>query len=359
MRLLDRYLVRELTVPFLVGTVAVVMMFLANMLIAYAPQMFSKEVPLIAVLQYLYFKIPGTLNMTLPVGITIASALAVSRLVRESELTAMRASGIPIRRTLVPVFLTGILVAVSSFFLAERVTPVAERHAFERLRKIFASPEVLGMRTNTTFRIGDGQYYVSIGTVRDGPRGTVVFDDVLVLNKPKRGEDWVLQAKSGSYDDGILTLYRPSIWIFNDQQLVDFSVEDAYTINLRLSREDFFGNPLPEEQTLTELRQNIERLRRIGAPTHELEVDYHSRYAVPAACFVFAIFSPVFALWFARGGAFIGVLFSIITVFLYYNIWVISAQILARKGLLPPLVGVWLPNALFVAAALVALWKSE
>jgi lipopolysaccharide export LptBFGC system permease protein LptF len=54
-----------------------------------------------------------------------------------------------------------------------------------------------------------------------------------------------------------------------------------------------------------------------------------------------------------------GVLFSIITVFLYYNLWVISAQILARKGLIPPVVGVWMPNVLFVVAALVALWKSE
>lgn len=359
MRLLDRYLLRELFAPFLIGTVSVVMMFLANTLIAYAGQMFAKEVPMAAVWQYLLFKIPATLNLTLPVGMTIAAALAISRLVRESELSAIRASGVSIRRVLAPVFLAGAFVAVFSFVLAERVTPHAEREAFERLRRIFASPEALGARTNTSFRIGDGQYTVNVGTLREGPRGSVVMDNVLVLHKPKRDEDWVLQAASASYENGLLTLYRPSIWMFSGMRLIEFEVQDAYVINLRLSREDFFGNPLPEEQTISELRASIERLRQIGAATQDLEVDYHSRFAVPTACFVFAFFAPVFALWFARGGAFMGVLFSIITVFLYYNIWVISAQILARKGLLPPIVGVWFPNLLFVVAALVALWRSE
>ena len=68
MRLIDRYVFKELFVPFLIGTAAVVIMFLANVLIAYSGELFRKDIPFSAVGQYLLFKIPQTLNLTLPIG---------------------------------------------------------------------------------------------------------------------------------------------------------------------------------------------------------------------------------------------------------------------------------------------------
>ena len=130
---LDRYLLRELAAPLFIGTIAVVLMFLANTLIAYAQEVFSRNIPLVSVLQYLMLKVPQTLNMTLPVGVTLASSLAISRLSRESELTAMRAAGISIKRVLLPFFAVGIAVSLLSFYLAEFVTPKTEARASETI----------------------------------------------------------------------------------------------------------------------------------------------------------------------------------------------------------------------------------
>src|SRR5271155_2939714 len=103
MKRLDVYLIREMVVPFLIGTVSVVLMFQANTYMALARELQLNNVPFSAVIQVLYFKTPFFLSMTLPLGMALASSLAMSRIARESELTAFRAAGARILRVLAPI----------------------------------------------------------------------------------------------------------------------------------------------------------------------------------------------------------------------------------------------------------------
>ena len=66
MKTLDRYIYRELVVPFLIGTIAVVLMFQANMLIYLFKNFSLSNVPTLAVLDMILYKTPYFLNMTLP-----------------------------------------------------------------------------------------------------------------------------------------------------------------------------------------------------------------------------------------------------------------------------------------------------
>ena len=52
-------------------------------------------------------------------------------------------------------------------------------------------------------------------------------------------------------------------------------------------------------------------------------------------------------------------LVAIIIVFLYYNIWILTSQVLSKGWILPPVVGAWLPNVLFGAVGVYALWRAE
>jgi lipopolysaccharide export system permease protein len=333
-------------------------MFLANTLIAYSQEVFSRDIPLVSVLQYLTLKVPQTLNMTLPVGVTLAGSLAISRLVRESELTAMRAAGISIKRIMVPFLLVGLLVALLSFYLAEFVTPKTEARASETMRKIFASAEAVDLRSNVLLKLNNGEYHASLGLVRKNDKGHVVIDDILVFQKPKRGEDWVVQAPKATYDDGLLQLFDATVVKMAGAQ-TQFFYPKVWEINLRMSLDDFFGVRAPESMSITELRNAMREWRAEGQDMRAVEIVYHNKLAVPAACLVFALFAPVVALYFSRGGAFVGVLVAIIIVFLYYNIWILTSQVLAKGWIMPPIVGAWLPNVLFASAGAYALWRAE
>lgn len=76
MKTLDRYIIRELIVPFLIGTVAVVLMFQANTLIYMMKTYSVSNVPPLALAQIILYKTPDFLRMTLPVGMALASSLS-------------------------------------------------------------------------------------------------------------------------------------------------------------------------------------------------------------------------------------------------------------------------------------------
>lgn len=348
-------------VPFLIGTVAVVLMFQGNLLIFVMKQYSVDQIPLPAIAQYILLKTPSFLNMTLPVGMSLASSLAISRLARESELTAMRSAGVSISRVVVPILFVGVLVAVGNFAIVERVMPPAERAARKLGTDVGLVAAVPSISTNVVLRVAT--YTASIGTVaREGDR--LLLSQVLLVERPRPDETWIYEAASGMYDKGRWTLTKPYLRILKGEALTSAKVVGDLILNERIVIPDvsgaFQGDKVDEEKTAAELLRTIEVARKAQQPgLRKLETLYHIKFSVPAACVVFALTGPVFAVALARSGAFIGVLVSIFMVLIYYNVFVISNEILAKNGWVSPFVAAWLPNVLLFAAALLALRRLE
>ncbi len=357
MKRLDRYLISELIVPFLVGTLAVVLMFQANLLIAQMKYLQLQHVPATAILQVILYKTPFFLNMTLPVGTSLAASLAISRLARETELTAMRSAGVSIRRVVLPIALFGALVGIGNYYLVEKVVPPAEKRAGKTLRELgilSASPE---FQANAVIYLKRGA--ASFGSVSRGPDKSIYLSDILLIERPRPGEVSFITAPQGEYRDGMWTFRDPYVFQLKGIDLLAAKPQEDMVINERIVISDLFSAPMPEEQTAAQLRQAIEDGKKLGRNTRMQEVSYHVRYSVPVSCMVFAIVAPVFAIAFARSGGFVGVLLSIVLVFAYYNAFVISTEVLGRTGVLPPWLSAWLPNLIFAALGLLGLRRLE
>jgi len=356
MRTLDRYIYRELMVPFLIGTIAVVLMFQANMLIFLFKNFSLANVPTVAVLDEILYKTPYFLNMTLPVGVALATSLAISRLTRESELTAIRSSGTPIMRAILPIMVFGVLAGVGNFLLAEKVMPASEKAYTKLNTQLMILATAPDFKANVSIQLGD--FSATIGAVTRGPHGSLQLSDVILVQTPHPLESAVYKAKSGSYENGVWSFPHASVWYFKGEDFYQFK-PSKLTINQRINLVDFYAQPQPTEMTLPELKQAIKEGRDEHVPTTSLEVSYHTRFSVPAACYVFAIFAPVFAIWFGKGGGFVGVLVSILMVMLYWNVFVISTEIFGRNGWVSPILSAWLPNILFAALAVFGLRRLE
>ncbi|HRI43197.1 MAG TPA: LptF/LptG family permease [Fimbriimonadaceae bacterium] len=358
MKRLDRYIVREMLVPFLIGTVAVVLMFQINELIALYKNFNLSAVPMTAVLQVILFKTPTYLNMTLPVGVSLASSLAISRLTRESELTAIRSAGVSILRVVRPVMVAGVLVAGLNFWVAESIMPSATRKAFERqsdIGTLALNPE---FKANVVQQVGE--YLASIGSVERGQEGAIKLTDILLITHPRVGETLLITAPSGSYKGGVWVIRQPYLRMFKDRNLVDAKPDQDMLIQEPIRIEQFFGQgPIPEQQSITQLKNAIEMGKKARQDMTMQEVGYYVRFSVPAACIVFALTGPVFAVWLARSGAFIGVLLSIVLVLIYYNVFIVSTEIIGRNGWLDPMLSAWLPNILFAVLGFFALRRAE
>ena len=357
MKRLDRYVLRELLVPFLIGTLAVVLMFDINMLMAITKTIDISNVPKLALAQLILYKTPFWMNMTLPVGMSLGASLAMSRLARESELTAMRCAGVRILRVIAPIAAFGVLIAIGDFLLVEKVMPVAERRESSLLRQVGVLAVMPDLAENTLVRLPSMQ--VSIGRTRRTGPDTLVLSDIVMYQRPSPGLVRLIQADSGTYNHG--RWYMPKAFgydITDDGQLTRYKVNEPVSIEDKVVLDDLMMPPQPEEQTASQIRQSIAYAKSQHLQTQELEIKYHVRYSVPASCVLFAFVAPALAIMFARSG-FAGVLLSIFLVFLYYNVFIFTTEILGKNSHISPILAAWAPNILFAVLGLFAIRRLE
>jgi len=353
---LDRYIVRELIVPFLIGTFSVVLMFQANTYIALAKLYNLDNIPKRAVFQFILDQTPSYLNMTLPVGMALASSLAISRLARESELTAFRAAGARILRVIAPIVVFGFFVSIGNFYLVEKIIPPATKAA----NRIGYTLGILGMAPNvkTNAFLTLRQYAANFEMVER------VGDDlkirgVTLIEHPEPNVTALTTAKTATYHNGQWAFHDAYFRVIKDLELQIFHPKDDFVINESIVSGDIFSPPMAEEMTIQELQDSIRAGRKVGAATKDLEVKLHVKFSVPAACIIFALIGPVFAIFFSRSGGFVGVFLSIVIVLIYYNAFVISTEILSKIPQVPGWLAAWLPNILFAIAGVFAIRRLE
>jgi lipopolysaccharide export system permease protein len=343
-------------VPFLIGTVAVVMMFQANTYIAVAKRLNMENVPLKAVLQYILFSTPTYLNLTLPVGAALGSSLAMSRLARESELTAMRAAGARILRVVAPIAWFGFVIACGHFYMVERIMPKATTEA----NKIGSQIGFLGyapdVKTGAMLRLD--RYTAYFGTVfRKGD--DLEIQRILLIEQPEPDVTSLITSDTARYTDGKWIFENAYLRVLKGQDLITFKPLGQTVVNERIIPGDIFNPPVHEELSAAQLWQSIEAGKRLGNNTKRLEVNFHTKFALPVSCFIFAFVAPVFAIVFARGGGFVGVLLSFGLCILYYNAFIISTEILYKFDFVPGWLAAWITNILFALLGIIAIRRLE
>jgi lipopolysaccharide export system permease protein len=341
---LDRYVLKELAIPFLIGTACVVLMFMANLLIYLLRELELQSIPTSALLQLILFKTPSFLNMTLPVGTALGASLALSRLCRESEITAMRSAGAPILRVIAPVALFGILVAGANFYVVESVMPPAERE-FSKLKRqvgvLAASPTY---RANAVIYLQN--FTATFGEVKRGKDGQIDLTKAFFIQDEGNDRTTIYRAPRGYYKSGIWKFEDAKAYMFEGNVLRGVAAK-RLIIDEKITVDELFAPAGADEQTLSQLRNAITESREMGRPATQLELAYHVRFSVPAACFVFSIAACGLAVAYSKNGAFMGVLLSLAMVLLYYNVFIVSTQILGRNGWVSPVMAAWLPNLIF------------
>jgi lipopolysaccharide export system permease protein len=358
MRLLDRYIFREMMVPFLVGSVALVLMFQANTLIAFMKTYATQNVPPLAIFQLLMLKTPDFLKYTLPSTMALASSLAISRLARESELTAMRSAGASIRRVVMPVAAFGLIVAIANFIIIDRVQPAAEtkfKDVASKAMILGASPEFV---SNIFLKAGP-RTMVYFGAANRLQNGSTQVRDVMIVEQLEQGKLSFLTSDVGMLDKGIWTFETLYMRVFQNRKLIQFEVQKDATIDLKKTVEDMFSSATPTELSLQMLKDQIKSEREAGRDVRRLETEFFSRYALPFACFVMAVTGPVFAVRFGRSGGFVGILLAVMLMWAYYNVYIISTEIFGKNGWLPPIAAAWFPNVLFAVLAVIGIRRLE
>ncbi len=379
LKLLDRYLVREMVVPFLIGQAAIVLMLIGTVLYNNAELFLANQVPVADVARLVLYFLPFLVHMTMPVAMAVAASLTISRLARDSEITVMRSAGVSLVRIFLPIFLVGLLVSAGDFYFGEYVVP-ASMARFNGVRAELPSHlKRLAPLTGQYIISADQSFALFVQSIIP-QRGTILLHGIQIIASPKAvysGETSpiLITAKEGRYENGN--------WILDNAFVLNYSLDGKTFTPGRAKRviqyipvdpqafQSSFFMQMPmgtmansATRSFVELRKQLQTERAQGIQDPYALLDYHFKLSVPFSCLVMALCCPPLALRFARGGGFMGVLLSICLVFVYWNT-LLLARILGSPGpegsapLLWPPVAAWSQNVLFVLLGLLVLRKSE
>jgi LPS export ABC transporter permease LptF/LPS export ABC transporter permease LptG len=358
MRILDRYIVREICRHALIGLVVFTFVFFVPQLVRLMELFVRHSGSSGQILELFLCLFPGVLTFTVPIAVLLGVLLGLGRMSADSEIIAITALGIGRRRLLVPV---AVLALAGCAITA-------------------ATTLWLGPRALRTFRSIESQLATSQISFLVQPR---VFDErfphlVLYVNDVSAsGTRWhgVFLAETGGESGSRLTLADDAIVIaepsdgklelhLKDGSTHEFLREDAdhYSVT------DFGQSDWPIEvseigtaqaRTLSAPeRGNRDLLSDRGQNWREARVEFQRRLAFPAACLVFALVAVPLGAEPRRGGRAAGSLIGVLLIACYYLLFITCAG-LAREGKLSPGWGIWAANIALLAMAMLLLPRME
>lgn len=204
-----------------------------------------------------------------------------------------------------------------------------EKLALAKQRKLQLSTDVLETRTSEPFSIGLGSAYCSLlGKI--GVKALLAQDVVVGGQAPRLQTDHRARAK---------TARRPAI-----------KTEGVGISAIEADKRDSIPSELIPGQLEGARLRVIDAVRSIN----RYEVEIQKKFALAAACFIFVLLGAPIALRFPRGGVGLTIGVSLAVFGLYY-VGLIGGESLARRGHVPPVVSMWIANAVFLILALVLL----
>jgi lipopolysaccharide export system permease protein len=364
-RILDRYIIRELLLPFLIGLLVFTFLLLIQPLAEQGERLIAKGVSWQLVGRVLLTLVPQALAVTIPIALLIGLLIAFGRLSADRESVALQACGISIYRMLRPV----LLVATVAWAVTSYVMFVAVPDANQTFREIVYGVVTARAENDIKPRVFFEDFPNRVLYVRDTPSGGGGWLDVFLADTTTPDQPTIFTAKRGR------------MAIDRAKRAVDLVLEDGtrHSTNLRdpakyeVTRFSQFiigldpNTVFPateilkgdNEMTMAELRVRATELRRAGASPHGPLMALHRKFAIPAVCFTFALIGLGLGLTSGRDGKLASFVPGIGVVFVYYVIDYLGRQ-MAKGQVVPPWLATWGPNlALGVAAVALLLWRAR
>jgi lipopolysaccharide export system permease protein len=270
-RLLSRYLLRQLVAPFLFGLAALTSLMLLSQIAKKFGALVGKGLPWGVIAEVFALSLPFIVAMTLPMAVLLAVLYAFSHLAADNEITAMRASGISVYQILAPVLAWGVVMAVINFAFVDQVLPRTNARLRGLLIDIGRKKPTLELREQVINEVPPSQYFLRAGRI-DAATGRL--KDITIYDMGGETSRRIIYADSGrmAYNegrtdlnlrlfDGSIHQYRPSdplSFQLTYYRVNDIRVKDVYDELVRNSSETVRGD---REMSTCEMLSVIEDAR--------------------------------------------------------------------------------------------------
>jgi LPS export ABC transporter permease LptG/LPS export ABC transporter permease LptF len=366
--LLDEYVMRSYAANFFMALGAFVLLYVIFTFFELMGDIIRNQTPFIIVGEYLFNLVPYIISAVTPLCSLLAVLITFGALNRNSELTAMKATGISLYRVLAPILVLAAVLASALFAFDEYYLPGANRRQ-QQLRAeikdkpaqtfILAGRKWISGPTDTTGAPARIFYYQAFDQVRDVFANLTVFEfDPQTFTLQRR-----IFAESVHWEPAV------NAWVFEKGWQRSFSGETivpgsykAFPVatfpEIREQPAYFVKEDKPsDEMSYGELTDYIADLRQSGFDTIKLSVQLENKLAIPAITFVMAILAVPFAVSMGKRGGLVGIAAAIGVAIAY---WIVAGVFSSMGNIatLPPMLAAWSPDLLFGIAGTYLLLRT-
>lgn len=350
MRILTRYILREVLSHALLGGVLFTFVLFLKELGPLLELAVRNSTSSSTVLKIFFLMMPNMFRVTIPMAVLVGILLGLSRLAADSEITAMRASGIGVWR------FVGVVA-----ILASTAWGVGLANTLYFAPK--ASAQILKLEdtlknTQATYEIQPRVFYedlknfvLYVENVRSGT-GAANWNRVFLADLSDPVSPKVTTAEEAtvvSSDNQTLTMRlrngtehqtssdQPEQYNVSTFAQTDLPIETLAGSDPHVGRSDTPMLAMSNRQLLEHWRLEHNRYYLI---------ELHTRFSYPVACLVLMLVGVPLGISSKRGGKSAGFVLTILLVFIYYFLSSTGVA-LARQNKLPVFLGVWMANILF------------
>lgn len=348
MKILNRYLLKEIILAFLFSLLIFTFAMVAGNLIKLADLVINKGVDVAQVGKLFLYLIPFLLSYTIPMSALSAMLLVFGRLSSDNEIIAMRANGINLYRLSVPLLTAGLILSLFSVILNDKILPGSHFASRKIVKNIGAKTPAAYLETGTFIKSFKG-YVIFIHEInKNSLKGIRIYQ--LQEGRPTR----TIIAKNGEFivmenQNAVkLKLLNGTSDEPNPKNPLNFYKLNFNTYYLTLNLDDSASSAgyiekKPKEMTFREVKQEIKKLglHHIDAPA--LIAEFHRKISISFASLVFIVIGIPLGIFTKRGEKTVQFAVALGVIVIYYLLMA-GGIAMSLKGVRPIALWMYMPN---------------
>ena len=350
-----RYLSREVLLTFSAVSMVLLVIIMSGRFIKYLAQAAQGMLDPGVLLLIMGYRIPGFLQLILPLGLFLGILLAYGRLYLDSEMTVLSATGMSEQRLLSYTFAPAILVALICAWLSFVLTPQGVQSVAQILNDQDALTEFDTLVAGRFQSMREGSrvtYTQELSDDRDELRNVFISEKRDLSKASEKDEGiTVLVAKTGRqeiHEDGSRYL------ILNDGYRYDGTPGEA---DYRVIQYDTYGVLLPKPSVEVKVgeRETMTTRQLMDSPQAKMKSELQWRLSSPLLVLIVTLIAVPLSRANPRQGRFLKLLPAIL-LYMAYLALLVAARSALDKGQIPIALGLWPVHGLFLLIGLLLVY---
>ncbi len=351
LKILDKYFFIETLPPYGIGLVAFTFLLFMGRIYHLMKLVVYEGTPLSFVLRFLVYLIPSFLIFTIPIGFLLAILVSLGRLSSDSEIIALKSSGVSIFQILRPYAILAILSFMLVNLIVLKGLPWGTRKIKGLIIQMIQETSYFQVQERTFTQVGRHLlFYVESYDPETQKLKNIFIQD---SRDPKR--EITIVAPEGQILKDVKS-HLMVIRLINGNIHQMFSLKESYQ-KLHFSTYDFRVDLAKKLQgrgimrvkardlSVSALRERIRKRRKAGKDVTNDEIQLQKKFAIPFTCLIFTLIGVPLGIQPKRSKRSAGLLVCLLVIFAYYGLTILF-DVMGSNKTLSPFWAVWLPNIL-------------